>query len=164
MPSFNTVVLMGHLTRDPELRYTPQGVAVCDFGLAVNRKWTRKDGEKVDEVAFIDVTAWNRQAELAAEYLKKGRPVLIAGRLAQDRWEDPATGQKRSKLKVVAERLQFLGGAGTPGSKDEATSEGESSPEEPLAPEPLVVPDPDPAPAKPAAQKGRAPAARRQTA
>lgn len=155
MPSFNTVVLLGNLTRDPELRYTPQGVAVCDFGVAVNRRYTRKDGGKVDEVAFIDVTAWNRQAEIAAEYLKKGRPILLSGRLAQDRWDDEATGQKRSKLKVVAERLQFLG----TGSQDAETPlPAESAPdEEPPAPPPAP---PRPAAAAPPA-KGRAPAARR---
>jgi len=139
MASFNQVTLLGNLTRDPELRYTPQGVAVCDMALAVNRKFTRKSGEKVDEVAFVDITCWNRLAEIAAEFLKKGRPVLISGHLTQDRWEDEATGQKRSKLRVVAETLQFLGG----GSKDDAQPSGES------AAEPLVVlEDPAPVPAK----------------
>src|SRR5204862_2210345 len=103
MASFSQVTLLGHLTRDPELRYTPQGIAVCDMALAVNRKFTRKSGENVDEVAFVDITCWNRLAENAAEYLKKGRPVLVSGHLAQDRWEDPSSGQKRSKLRVVAE-------------------------------------------------------------
>jgi len=161
MPTYNSVVLLGHLARDPELRYTPQGAAVCDFSIAVNRRFTRKDGEKVDEVAFVDVTVWNRLAEIAAEYLKKGRAVLASGRLVQDRWEDQATGQKRSKLRVVAENLQFLGG----GSRDAETSVTES-----VSEEPLVVPDHE-APAaspKPAAAaqpgtsgaKGRAPAKR----
>lgn len=156
MPTFNSVVLLGHLARDPELRYTPQGAAVADFSLAVNRRFTRKDGEKVDEVAFIEITVWNRLAELAAEYLKKGRAVLASGRLVQDRWQDEATGQKRSKLRVVAESLQFLGGT-TPsgGSKDDETPVAESTSEEPL-----VVPDPDPAPTKPAAPKGRTAAKR----
>jgi len=139
MASFNQVTLLGNLTRDPELRYTPQGVAVCDCSLAVNRRFTKKDGEKVDEVAFVDITCWNRLAEIAAEFLKKGRPVLISGHLTQDRWQDEATGQKRSKLRVVAESLQFLGG----GSKDDA------HPSEEQAAEPLVVPeDPAPVPAK----------------
>jgi single-strand DNA-binding protein len=139
MPSFCSVVLMGHLTRDPELLYTPQGAAVCDFALAVNRRFTRKDGEKVDEVAFIDVTAWNRVAEVSAEYLKKGRAVLVLGRLVQDRWEDPESGQKRSKLKVVAESVQFVGG----GSKDDAPPSQEvPAPEE----EPAAEPPPPPAP------------------
>jgi single-strand DNA-binding protein len=126
MASFNSVILCGHLTRDPELRYTPQGVPVCDFGLAVNRKYTRKSGEKVEEVAFVDVTAWSRQAEIAGEYLSKGRAVLVAGHLTQDRWQDEATGQKRSRLRVVAETLQFLGGA----PKEGGAQASESSVEE----------------------------------
>lgn len=137
MASFNSVVLLGHLTRDPELRYTPQGKAVCDFSLAVNRRFTKQDGEKVEEVAFVDVTAWNRTAEVAAEFLLKGRPVLVAGHLAQDRWQDEATGQKRSKLRVVAESLQLLGG----GSKDDAAPSVEAPAEEAPAPEaPAPVP------------------------
>src|SRR5579864_1180790 len=116
MPSFNHVVLLGNLTRDPELRYTPQGVAVSDLALAVNRKFTKKDGEQVEEVAFVDVTAWARLAEICAEFLKKGSPMLVGGRLAQDRWEDESSGQKRSRLRVVAETIQFLGS----GSKDDA--------------------------------------------
>jgi single-strand DNA-binding protein len=141
MPSFNSVVLLGNLTRDPELRYTPQGVAVCDLALAVNRKFTRKTGEKVDEVAFVDITCWNRLAEIAAEFLKKGRPVLVAGHLAQDRWEEEGTGQKRSKLRVVGETLQFLGS----GSKDDAAPSQDAPAEEEAAPE---------APAAPARPKG----------
>jgi len=129
MPTFNSVTLVGHLTRDPELRYTPQGAAVSDFSVAVHRKFTKKDGEKVDEVSFIDVTAWNRQAEIVAEFLKKGRAVLVSGRLQQDRWEDPATGQKRSKLRVVSENLQFLdGGPGAAGRKDEGAPHEEPAP------------------------------------
>ena len=152
MSDLNHVVLVGRLTRDPELRYTPQGAAVCDFSIAVNRKYTKKDGEKVEEVAFIDVTSWNRMAEVAAEYLKKGRQVALAGSLVQDRWEDEATGQKRSKIRIQAQSLQFLGG----GSKDEGTPEVESASEEPL-----VVPEaPQPAPAKPTPAKGRAPVRR----
>lgn len=143
MASFNQVTLLGNLTRDPELRYTPQGVAVCDMALAINRKFVRKSGEKVDEVAFVDITCWNRLAEIAAEFLKKGRPVLVAGHLTQNRWEDPATGQKRSKLCVVAETLQFLGG----GSKDDAAPEGSTPSEEEAAPE-------APAPVRPKATNG----------
>jgi single-strand DNA-binding protein len=138
MVSFNSVVLCGHMTRDPELRYTPQGVAVCDFAIAVNRRFTRKDGEKVEQVAFVEVTAWSRLAEIAAEFLKKGRALLVSGHLAQDRWEDPSSGQKRSKLRVVADTLQFLGS----GSKDDAAPAGEVPAEEAAAPE-------DPAPVPP---------------
>jgi len=150
MPSFNQVTLLGNLTRDPELRYTPQGVAVCDMAIAVNRKFTKKDGEKVDEVAYVDVTCWNRLAEIAAEFLKKGRPVLLSGRLAQDRWEDEATGQKRSKLRVVADTLQFLGG----GSKDDAAPiEGVPAADE-AAPE-VPAPVPPKGPSGPKAAKPR---------
>jgi single-strand DNA-binding protein len=161
MSDLNNVVLVGRLVRDPELRYTPQGAAVCDFTVATNRKFTRKDGEKVEEVAFIDVAVWNRMAEVAAEYLKKGRQVALAGSLVQDRWEDEATGQKRSKIRIQAQSIQFLGG----GSKDEGTPEAESTSEDLVAPEPLVVPDAPPPPsARPAAAaqpgKGRAPAKR----
>jgi len=111
MASFNKVILVGNLTRDPEVRYTPGGTAVCDISLAVNSNWTdRKTNERKEEVTFIDVTLWGRTAEIAGEYLTKGRPVLIEGRLQQDRWDDKETGQKRSKLKVVADGMQLLGG------------------------------------------------------
>jgi single-strand DNA-binding protein len=137
MGSFSQVVLLGNLTRDPELRYTPQGVAVADIALAINRKYIRKDGEKVDEVAFVDVTCWNRLAEISAEFLKKGRSVLISGHLAQDRWVDESTGKNRSKLKVVADTLQFLGS----GSKDDAAPPQDASAAEEAAPEaPAPVP------------------------
>lgn len=119
MASFNHVVLMGHLARDPELRYTPQGKAVAGFTVASSRRYTKADGEKGEEVAFVDVTVWNRMAETCAEYLKKGRAVLVSGRLAQDLWEDKETGQKRSKIKILAQQVTFLGGA----SKDEESSE-----------------------------------------
>ena len=109
MASYNKVLLMGNLTRDPEVRYTPKGTAVAALGLAVNRVWTAESGEKKEEVTFVDVEVWGRQAETAGEYLSKGRPVFIEGRLRLDAWDDKETGQKRSKLKVVAERVQFLG-------------------------------------------------------
>ena len=106
MASFNRVVLVGNLTRDPELRYLPSGTAVSDIGLAVNDRVKRND-QWVDEPVFVDVTLWGRTAEIANEYLSKGSPVLIEGRLKLDRWEKD--GQKHSKLKVVGERLQMLG-------------------------------------------------------
>ena len=109
MASYNKVLLMGNLTRDPEVRYTPKGTAVAALGLAVNRIWTTESGEKKEEVTFVDVEVWGRQAETAGEYLSKGRPVFIEGRLRLDTWDDKETGQKRSKLKVVGERIQFLG-------------------------------------------------------
>lgn len=109
MPNFNKVILVGHLTRDPELRYTPSGVPVGGFGFAVNRSYTTQAGEKRDEVCFIEITVWGKLAEICVEHLKKGRPALIEGYLAQETW----TGrdqQKHSKHKIVAERVQFLGG------------------------------------------------------
>lgn len=107
MGAYNLVVLMGNLTRDPEVRFLPSGVAVASFGLAVNNRY-KKDGAVVDEVSFFDVEAWQKTAELCGEYLAKGRPVLIQGRLKQERWEDDH-GNKRSKIKVVATAVQFLG-------------------------------------------------------
>lgn len=109
MASLNNVVLVGNLTRDPELRYTPGGAAVCEFAIALNRTWTTKEGEKHEEVAFIEIVVWARQAEACKEYLAKGRLVLVEGRLSQDRWEDKTSGQKRSRVFVTAERVQFLG-------------------------------------------------------
>ena len=110
MASFNRVILMGNLTRDPEVRYTTGGSAVTDIGLAVNRQWTdRSTNERKEEVTFIDVTLWGRTAEIAGEYLSKGRPCMIEGRLQLDQWEDRESGQKRSKLKVIGETLQLLG-------------------------------------------------------
>lgn len=147
MPSMNSVVLLGHLTRDPELRYTPQGAAVCEFTLALNRRYSKKDGEKVEEVAFVDVTVWNRLAEISAEYLKKGRAALVCGHLTQDRWEDKDTGQKRSKLRVVGQTVQFIGG----GSKDDAPAEDTTVIDEAPA-------EPAPAPVPPKGQAAKPPA------
>ena len=109
MASYNKVMLLGNLTRDPEVKYTPKGSAVADIGLAVNRTYTTDGGEKREEVTFVDVTMWGRQAEIAGEYLKKGRPLFVEGRLQLDTWDDKQTGQKRSKLRVVCENFQMLG-------------------------------------------------------
>jgi len=109
MASFNKVILVGNLTRDPELRYTPKGTAVAKIGLAVNRTWTSESGEKKEEVTFIDVDVFGRTAENVSQYMRKGRPILVEGRLRLDQWDDKQTGQKRSKLGVVAETIQFLG-------------------------------------------------------
>ncbi len=109
MASVNKVILIGNLTRDVEIRYTPRGTAVTDIGMAINRFWS-EDGQRREETTFVDVTLWGRQAEIANEYLQKGRPVFIEGRLQLDTWDDPQSGQKRSKLKVVGENLQLLGG------------------------------------------------------
>ena len=122
--SFNKVILMGNLTRDPEVRYTPKGSAVCDLGLAVNRQYSLEGGEKREEVTFVDVVLWARLAEIAGEYLKKGRPVLIEGRLQLDSWDDKQSGQKRSKLRVIGETMQLLGGRPGGGEGDESPTSG----------------------------------------
>src|SRR5213082_2508193 len=109
MASFNKVILLGNLTRDPEVRYTPKGSAVCDLGIAVNRVYTIDSGERREEVTYVDVVLWARLAEIAGEYLKKGRPVFIEGRLQLDTWDDKQSGQKRSKLRVIGETMQLLG-------------------------------------------------------
>jgi len=115
MASFNKVILLGNLTRDPEVRYTPKGSAVCDLGLAVNRQYTLDSGEKREEVTYVDVVLWARLAEIAGEYLKKGRPVFIEGRLQLDTWDDKQSGQKRSRLRVIGETMQLLGSRPTGG-------------------------------------------------
>ena len=109
MASFNKVILVGNLTRDPELRYTPKGTAVARLGLAVNRQWKTDAGEAREEVTFIDIDAFGRQAEVIGQYCKKGRPIMIEGRLKYEQWDDKQTNQKRSKLLVVLETFQFLG-------------------------------------------------------
>jgi single-strand DNA-binding protein len=116
MASFNKVMLIGNVTRDPEVKYTPKGSAVADLGLAINRTYQNQSGEKVEEVTYLDVELWGRLAEIAGEYAKKGRPIFIEGRLRMDSWEDKQSGQKRNRLKVVGEGLQLLGSRpGTPG-------------------------------------------------
>jgi len=142
MASFNKVILLGNLTRDPEVRYTPKGTAVTELGMAVNRVYTAENGEKREETTFVDVTLWGRTAEIAGEYLKKGRPVFIEGRLQLDTWDDKQSGQKRSKLKVVGEGLQLLGGrpgGGGGGGGDEESSGGGSRSSRP-APPPKAAP------------------------
>ena len=109
MASLNKVMLIGNVTRDPEVKFTPKGSAVADLGLAVNRIYTNQTGEKTEEVTYIDVELWGRLAEIAGEYAKKGRSVFIEGRLRLDSWEDKQSGQKRNRLKVVGEVLQLLG-------------------------------------------------------
>jgi single-strand DNA-binding protein len=111
MASYNRVILVGNLTRDPELRYTPNGTAVTDVGLAVNDRYKNASGEWVDQPTFVDVTLWARTAEVASEYLSKGSPILVEGRLKLDTWETN-DGQKRSKLRVVGEKMQMLGSRG----------------------------------------------------
>jgi single-strand DNA-binding protein len=129
MASFNKVILLGNLTRDPEVRYTPKGSAVCDLGIAVNRQYTLDNGEKREEVTYVDVVLWARLAEIAGEYLKKGRPIFIEGRLQLDTWDDKQSGQKRSKLRVIGETMQLLGSrpSGGGGGAAEASEEDRSS-------------------------------------
>ena len=109
MPNLNKVMLMGTLTRDPEIKYTPKGTAIAAFGLAVNRNYTLENGEKREEVTFVDCEAYARLAEIIGEYCKKGRPLFVEGRLKLDSWDDKTSGQKRSKMKVVVETMQLLG-------------------------------------------------------
>ena len=108
MANFNKVILAGNLTRDPELRYTPKGTAIASFGLAINRTWKSETGETKEEVTFVNVDAFGRQAEVVGQYLKKGRLLLMEGRLKLDSWEDKNTHQKQSKLKVVLESFSFI--------------------------------------------------------
>ena len=112
MANFNKVILAGNLTRDPELRYTPKGTAIASFGLAINRRWKSETGEMKEEVTFVDVDAFGRQAEVVAQYMKKGRPFLVEGRLKLDTWEDKNTHQKQSKLKVILESFSFIDSKG----------------------------------------------------
>ena len=133
MANFNRVILLGNLTRDPQLRYLPNNTAVCEFGLAVNRRWRDADGNMREETCFVDVSAFGRQAETINQYMAKGRPILIEGRLKFDSWT-AQDGSKRSKLSVVAERFQFVGPRG-----------GEAAPEPAAPPPPAAAPEPPPA-------------------
>ena len=142
MANLNRVLLIGNLTRDPEIRYTPKGTAVADVGLAVNRVLNTEEGERREEVTYVDVVLWARLAEIADQYLKKGRPVFIEGRLQLDSWDDKQTGQKRSRLRVVGENMQLLG--------SRSDSEAAASPAAPRrqsssapAPRPQPPKDPD---------------------
>jgi len=114
MADYNKVILLGRLTRDPELRYTPAGSPVCSFDVAMNRSYTTQGGERRDEVCYITIVVWGKQGENCAEYLKKGRQALVEGRLTQRSWETPE-GQKRSKHEVVADRVQFMDSRPAPG-------------------------------------------------
>jgi single-strand DNA-binding protein len=134
MANLNKVMLIGNLTRDPELRHTPKGTAVSEISMAINRVWNNDQGQKQEETTFVEVTLWGRQAELAQQYLVKGRPVYIEGRLQLDSWDDKETGKKRSKLRVIGENMQFLssgsgGGAGG-GNFSERPQQSSSSPQQ----------------------------------
>lgn len=117
MASLNTVLLIGNLTRDPEVRYTPSGKAVGDLRLAVNRRYRTADGDDRDETCYVDIVVWGRQAETCGEYLRKGSPVLVEGRLQYNEWEKD--GQKQSRIRVVAQRVQFLSSARRAGGQEE---------------------------------------------
>ena len=120
MANFNKVILAGNLTRDPELRYTPKGTAIAKLGLAINRRYTTESGEQREDTTFVDVDAFGKQAETLGQYVRKGSPILIEGRLKLDSWDDKQTGQKRSKLGVIVEGFQFLGQPNRPGGEGAA--------------------------------------------
>jgi single-strand DNA-binding protein len=143
MASFNKVILVGNLTRDPELRYTPKGTAIAKIGVAVNRVWTNEAGEKKEEVTFVDVDIFGRTAENVGQYMRKGRPILIEGRLRLDQWDDKQTGQKKSRLGVVAETVQFLGSPAGEGNSS-APRPPRPAPSAPSAPS-APTPPPEPA-------------------
>lgn len=153
MASFNKVILMGNLTRNPELRYTPGGSAVAEFGMAVNRRFT-VNGEQREETCFVDINVWGKQAESVNRYLEKGSPVFVEGRLQFDTWEDKNTGGQRSRLRVVGERVQFIGSPkrGAPdddnapaysdqGRRDNSSSRAVAAPAQ-ARPEPMPSPVP----------------------
>jgi len=134
MASLNTVLLMGNLTRDPEVRYTPGGSPVCTLGVAMNRRYTARNGEQRDEVTFVDVDVWDKSAENCQRYLHKGDPVFIEGRLRMDEWDDRETGKRRSRLKVTATRVQFLSGPGRGASFEDGGDEQAGGPPRSEAP------------------------------
>lgn len=149
MPSLNKVLLMGNLTRDPELRVTPKGTPICQFSLAINRQFKMESGETREEVIYVDVEAWGKQGETIAKYMVKGRPLYVEGRLRLDQWEDKNTKEKRSRMKVVLEQFQFLGdnrgatGGGAPGSSEPgidqtASPERHSPPARSASPKPAA--------------------------
>lgn len=145
MANLNKVMLIGNLTRDPEIKYTPKGTAVASFALAINRNYTTEGGEKREEVTFVEIEAYGRVAEIIGEYCKKGSPLFVDGRLKLDTWDDKQTGQKRSKMKVVAENIQLLGGRdGVPAGTAEQADAAAASRRPPAThPQPPADPDLD---------------------
>jgi single-strand DNA-binding protein len=133
MANFNKVYLMGNLTRDPEMRVTPKGTAICQFGLAISRSWKDESGQAKEETTFVDIESWGKQGEIISKYCAKGRPLFVEGRLKFDQWEDKTSGQKRSKLKVVLENFQFIGsregGAGGAGGAPGGPASGGDDPD-----------------------------------
>src|ERR1041385_1539533 len=148
MPALNKVLLMGNLTRDPELRVTPKGTPICQFSLAINRQFKMESGESREEVIYVDIEAWGKQGETIAKYCTKGRPLYVEGRLRLDQWEDKNTKEKRSRMKVVLEQFQFLGdgrgggggggaaAASEPGIDQTASPERHAPPPRTSAPKP----------------------------
>jgi single-strand DNA-binding protein len=152
MASLNKVFLIGNLTRDPELRVTPKGTAICQFGIAVNRQFKDDSGATRDETTFVDIEAWGKQGELVSKYLSKGSLAMVEGRLKFDQWEDKTSGQKRSKLKVVLDNVQFLSTRNSPAGG----GGGGAAPDEPgdgPSPE-KFSPPPRGGPPKPPATEG----------
>lgn len=152
MANFNKVILAGNLTRDPELRYTPKGTAVAKLGMAINRSWTTETGEKREEATFVDVDAFGKQAEVISQYLRKGRSLLVEGRLRLETWDDKQTGAKRSKLGVVLESFSFLDS----GNREGGGGGGGSAPQAGAAPAPRPQ-RPAPSAPAPASQDGPPP-------
>ena len=148
MANLNKVMLIGNLTRDPELRVTPKGTAICQFSLAVNRKFKDESGGEREEVTYVDIEAWSKQGETIAKYCTKGRPLFVEGRLRLDQWEDKNTKEKRSRMKVVLENFQFLGSGRAEGSAPASGGEGGEARYASPAPRPAA-----PKPAAPAAQE-----------
>ena len=149
MASYNKVLLLGNLTRDPELRVTPKGTPICQFGLAVNRQFKDDSGQMRDETTFVDIEAWGRQGETIAKYCSKGRPLFVEGRLKLDTWDDKTTGQKRSKMRVVLENFQFIGsregGAQGGGPTESSPDAGAGQTPERHSPPPRAASKPAPA-------------------
>jgi len=144
MGNYNKVILIGNLTRDPELRYTPKGMAIAKIGLAINRSWRdANSGELKEEVTFVDIDAFGKQAETIGNYLKKGRPIMVEGRLRLDTWEDKQTNQKRSKLGVVLESFQFLDSKGADDGSGGPPRSRPSAPSQPPAPAASTPPPPE---------------------
>lgn len=142
---FSKVILCGNLTRDPEMRATPSGAQVCGFGLAVNRVYRDSSGANREDVSFFDCSAWGKSGETIAQYAKKGTAMLVSGRLEQRSWEDKATGGKRSRVEVVVEEFNFLGGNADGGATSSRSSKNESSTMDGVDAEPEIVPDDIPA-------------------
>ena len=148
MANLNKVMLIGNLTRDPELRVTPKGTAICQFSLAVNRKFRDEAGADREEVTYVDIEAWGKSGENIAKYCTKGRPLFVEGRLRLDQWEDKTTKEKRSRMKVVCDNFQFLGS----GRAEGGAPGGEGGGEQPRYNAPAARPG-APRPAAPAAQE-----------